>query len=75
MTGCHFILIFLYFGAELKMEWANAGDVLAVAGCVTTNRDFANVIQFYSEYGVLRYTVHVPYMQVSRCCFSFIRWS
>ncbi|GAB6027071.1 hypothetical protein CHUAL_013797 [Chamberlinius hualienensis] len=52
----------------LKMEWTNAGDVLAVAGTTATSTNnntpqFTNYIQFYTDSGTLRHTRTIPSTQ------------
>ncbi|XP_013138738.1 PREDICTED: tubby-related protein 4 [Papilio polytes] len=57
-------------GSTLAMEWANSRELLAVAGTLNaeTNESaeappFNNVVKFYSDTGVLIYTVPIPYTQ------------
>ncbi|RVE44013.1 hypothetical protein evm_011311 [Chilo suppressalis] len=57
-------------GATLVMEWANSRELLAVAGTLLPEADesadsppYKNVVKFYSDTGVLIYTVPIPYTQ------------
>ncbi|KAM3960985.1 LOW QUALITY PROTEIN: WD40 superfamily protein Tusp [Aphomia sociella] len=57
-------------GNTLAMEWANSRELLAVAGTLVPEVDempdlppFKNVVKFYSDAGVLIYTVPIPYTQ------------
>ncbi|KAL4711696.1 hypothetical protein ACJJTC_003463 [Scirpophaga incertulas] len=57
-------------GATLAMEWANSRELLAVAGTLIPEADenpelppYKNVVKFYSDAGVLIYTVPIPYTQ------------
>lgn len=57
------------------MEWANSGELLAVAGMSmesttgnasngNSGANFINMLQFYNENGVLRFVIPIPYTQV-----------
>ncbi|XP_031765999.2 tubby-related protein 4 isoform X2 [Galleria mellonella] len=57
-------------GNTLAMEWANSRELLAVAGTLIPEADefpdtppYKNVVKFYSDTGVLIYTVPIPYTQ------------
>ncbi|CAH2071665.1 unnamed protein product, partial [Iphiclides podalirius] len=57
-------------GNTLAMEWANSRELLAVAGTLNAEScepidapPFKNVVKFYSDTGVLIYTVPIPYTQ------------
>ncbi|XP_063619222.1 tubby-related protein 4 [Cydia splendana] len=57
-------------GTTLAMEWANSRELLAVAGTLLPEGSepadappFKNVVKFYSDTGVLIYTVPIPYTQ------------
>ncbi|XP_063360140.1 tubby-related protein 4 [Cydia amplana] len=57
-------------GTTLAMEWANSRELLAVAGTLLPEGSepadappFKNVVKFYSDTGVLIYTVPIPYNQ------------
>lgn len=58
------------------MEWANSGELLAVAGMSmesttgnpangTSGPNFVNILQFYNENGVLRFVIPIPCTQVT----------
>lgn len=58
------------------MEWANSGELLAVAGMSiesttgsssngNSGPNFINMLQFYNENGVLRFVIPIPCTQVS----------
>ncbi|GFY63405.1 tubby-related protein 4 [Trichonephila inaurata madagascariensis] len=49
----------------LKMEWANSGELLAVAGMSvdSTGCNFVNMLQFYNDSGVLRFQIPIPCTQ------------
>ncbi len=57
------------------MEWANSGELLAVAGMSVESTagnpsngnagaNFINMLQFYNENGVLRFVIPIPCTQV-----------
>ncbi|XP_059056660.1 tubby-related protein 4 [Achroia grisella] len=57
-------------GNTLAMEWANSRELLAVAGTLVPEGEefpdsppYKNVVKFYSDTGVLIYTVPIPYTQ------------
>ncbi|XP_028028931.1 tubby-related protein 4 isoform X1 [Bombyx mandarina] len=57
-------------GNTLAMEWANSKELLAVAGTLGADIDdsadsppYKNIVKFYSDTGVLIYTVPIPFTQ------------
>ncbi|GIY02088.1 tubby-related protein 4 [Caerostris extrusa] len=46
----------------VMIEWSNSGELLAVAGMTpdSTNGTFINMLQFYNDKGVLRFTIPIP---------------
>ncbi|XP_049869674.1 tubby-related protein 4 [Pectinophora gossypiella] len=57
-------------GNTLAMEWANSRELLAVAGTLVAEPNepadappYKNVVKFYSDAGILIYTVPIPYTQ------------
>lgn len=61
-----------YLHGTLCMEWSNSRELLAVAGLqmeskhVGTQPEFINMLKFYSEKGILIYTIKIPYTQVTK---------
>lgn len=62
------------------MEWANSGELLAVAGMsmesTTGNAsngnsgpNFINMLHFYNENGVRRFVIPIPCTQVQHCLY------
>ncbi|XP_054718355.1 tubby-related protein 4-like [Uloborus diversus] len=49
----------------IKMEWANSGELLAVAGMSvdSTGGNFVNMLHFYNDSGVLRFLIPIPCTQ------------
>lgn len=49
------------------MEWANSGELLAVAGISndSTGGNYINMLHFYNVNGVLRFLIPIPCTQVS----------
>ncbi|KAK8762209.1 hypothetical protein V5799_026524, partial [Amblyomma americanum] len=50
---------------DIKVEWSNSGEVLAVAGVASesTDGDCRNRIHFYTDAGLLRFVASIPYTQ------------
>ncbi|KAL1487301.1 hypothetical protein MTO96_008085 [Rhipicephalus appendiculatus] len=50
---------------DIKVEWSNSGEVLAVAGVASesTDGDCRNRIHFYTDAGLLRFVAAIPYTQ------------
>lgn len=50
---------------DIKVEWSNSGEVLAVAGITSesTEGDCRNRIHFYTDAGMLRFVASIPYTQ------------
>ncbi|XP_023218060.1 tubby-related protein 4-like [Centruroides sculpturatus] len=50
---------------DIKMEWSNSGEFLAVAGLAenSSGEEYVNRIHFYTESGVLCFVVPVPHSQ------------
>ncbi|XP_065293855.1 tubby-related protein 4 [Dermacentor albipictus] len=50
---------------DIKVEWSNSGEVLAVAGVdsESTDGDCRNRIHFYTDAGLLRFVAAIPYTQ------------
>lgn len=60
------------------MEWANSGELLAVAGMSmesstgnasngSSGPNFINMLHFYNENGVRRFVIPIPCTQVLHC--------
>ncbi|XP_042896418.1 tubby-related protein 4 isoform X2 [Parasteatoda tepidariorum] len=49
----------------VKMEWANSGELLAVAGMSVDSAggNFINMLHFYNDNGVLRFLIPIPCTQ------------
>lgn len=57
----------------LSMEWSNSRELLAVAGTAiadtkippTVPIQYNNLLKFYTDTGILLYTIPIPHTQVS----------
>lgn len=50
---------------DIKVEWSNSGEMLAVAGVTSESSegDCRNKIHFYTDAGLLRFVAAIPYTQ------------